>query len=577
MAPASGFTWPLGKAQRDEAHLAGAINAQSGLSGEKHEQSGTSRVAFLEAELQITRSHNLNLQRHVAFLQTQMSCRLGHITKLKTKIKALESEMMSLKANPVPVSSKAAHSVAADSLEATPIAEGSTPPRSPASTPAQDLHRQLPDQHREPAPPAPGSVGNYALWDLRPNADGSGAALTSSGQGECGAVPSETTVQATRSPSSTQAPENTAITPPSCTHKASAAEISSVVVAEQADKSSSCSSATATASKASATSRHPLHDFWVDSRDYSPPARNTRIHGLQDDSMRQRAKSSLPNGHVVSDGAMADGETSLDPVHDNAGQKAREQGLHEPGVHLEGLDQDGRAVLKGEKGDFFVEQCPRCIHDCDGSFAAPSPGAVPMEHLLNELLRHDLSVCFREPVDTDRHPDYVESVGRDAMMDLGTMLDKLKRKKYPRRRGPGQFLDDLNRIWRNCRRYAGCDELGKPHYGKTVPGIVRCALILEAMSIKFCAAYMSNNQWTEAWQESTWDFHRERQERMNAEARLEQLKHLGKSSGIKKAKPLESSDGVAGTLPSESCRTAAGRSITPSRNVAVRHGEENPK
>ena len=176
------------------------------------------------------------------------------------------------------------------------------------------------------------------------------------------------------------------------------------------------------------------------------------------------------------------------------------RGLDEQGVDVERLDADGRAMLDGNKSDFFIEQCPHCIRGCDESFAAPSTGAVPMEHLLNELLRHDLSICFREPVDTDKHPDYVEVIGRDAMMDLGTMLDKLKRKRYPRRRGPGQFVDDLNRVWRNCRRYAGCDELGQPHFGTTVPGIVRCALILEAMSIKFCAAYMSDNQGTEPWQ-----------------------------------------------------------------------------
>lgn len=177
-----------------------------------------------------------------------------------------------------------------------------------------------------------------------------------------------------------------------------------------------------------------------------------------------------------------------------------EHGLHEQGADLEGLDQDCRAMLDGGKGDFFIEQCPQCIRGCDDKFAAPSPGAVPMEHLLDEVLRHDLSICFREPVDTNKHPDYVEAIGRDAMMDLGTMLDKLKRKRYPRRRGPGQFLEDLSRIWRNCRKYAGCDELGQPHYGTTVPGIVRCALILEAMSIKSCAAYMPDNQETQAWQ-----------------------------------------------------------------------------
>lgn len=247
----------------------------------------------------------MDLQHRVAFLQAQLSCRLGQVTRLKTQVKALESELTSLKAslslgpNPVSVSSKAADSVAADSVAANPIAEGTTPSRSPASAPAQDLHRPLPGQHHEPTPPAPGFVGNYALWDLRPvGADGSGTALRSSGQGECGAVPPETTVQAERSPSPTQAPKHAANSSPGApddaqvgpsadptpTHTTSG-ETSSAIVAEQAKNPSSCVSTTPTVSKPSATSRHPLHDFWVDNRDNSPPARNTRNRDLRGEQL----------------------------------------------------------------------------------------------------------------------------------------------------------------------------------------------------------------------------------------------------------------------------------------------------
>ncbi|CAM9783771.1 unnamed protein product, partial [Ectocarpus fasciculatus] len=186
-----------------------------------------------------------------------------------------------------------------------------------------------------------------------------------------------------------------------------------------------------------------------------------------------------------------------------------ERGLVEQGVELEALGQDCRSLLNGKQGDFSIARCPECCRGKDNEFAPPPPGGAPMDYLLNELLRHDLSLCFREPVDIAKHPDYVESIGRTAMMDLGTMLSKLQGKRYPRRRGPGQFMEDLNRIWRNCRRFAGCDELGRPHYGKTVPGIVRCALTLEAMSDKFFSSYMSDNQGTAAWQESTWDFPRQ--------------------------------------------------------------------
>lgn len=176
-----------------------------------------------------------------------------------------------------------------------------------------------------------------------------------------------------------------------------------------------------------------------------------------------------------------------------------EHSLLEGGMDLETLDRGSRAMLEGKHGDFFIAQCPRCISGCDTNFSPPH-GVPPMEHLLNELLRHDLSICFREPVDIINHPDYIEAIGRDSMMDLGTMLSKLKRKKYPRRRGPGQFMEDLNRVWRNCRKFAGCDELGKPHYGTTVPGIVRCALTLEAMQRKFCAAYPVADDEGQAWQ-----------------------------------------------------------------------------
>ncbi|CAM9708227.1 unnamed protein product [Scytosiphon promiscuus] len=200
-----------------------------------------------------------------------------------------------------------------------------------------------------------------------------------------------------------------------------------------------------------------------------------------------------------------------------------ERCLRERGVDVEGMDPENRALLDGKLGDFFVAQCQECLRDKDRQFSPPPEGTAPMDHLLGELLRHDLSLCFREPVDIAKHPDYVESIGRNAMMDLGTMARKLKERRYPRRRGPGQFLEDLNRIWRNCRRYAGCDELGKPHFGNTVPGIVRCAVILEALTLKYCAAHMSDNEGSASWQESTWDFYRQEQERANATARLKQL------------------------------------------------------
>lgn len=185
--------------------------------------------------------------------------------------------------------------------------------------------------------------------------------------------------------------------------------------------------------------------------------------------------------------------------------KCLEAGLRDQKVELERMDPQSRALLDGKQGDFLIAQCPKCLRGKDREFSPPPQGTAPMDHLLGELLRHDLSLCFREPVDIAKHPDYVESIGRTAMMDLGTMSRKLKERRYPRRRGPGQFLEDLNRIWKNCRRYAGCDELGKPHYGNTVPGIVRCALTLEALTLKYCAAHMSDNEGSASWQVSIWN------------------------------------------------------------------------
>lgn len=183
--------------------------------------------------------------------------------------------------------------------------------------------------------------------------------------------------------------------------------------------------------------------------------------------------------------------------------KCLESNLDDEGVNLDMLNRGCRALLRGQQGDFFIAECPLCVRGSDKEFTPPPQGAVPMDHLLDELLRHDLSVCFREPVDIIEHPDYLESIGRNNMMDLGTMLSKLRSKRYPRRRGPGQFLDDLNRIWKNCRRFAGCDELGQSHCGTTVPGIVRCALTLEAMSIRFCSTHMSDHG-SSVWQVRTY-------------------------------------------------------------------------
>ena len=273
-------TWPATRTQWDQPHLPVSTNPQSDVNGGRHEQPGASRVAFLEAGIKEAQVHGAKLQGHVAFLQAQLSCYLGHISRLKTTVRDLESELTSLRAsltlrpNPGPTISKAVDSVAADSVVTNPVAASTTPPLSPASAPSQDVHRLSPGQHHEPSPPAPGLVGNYALWDLRPKgADGSGAAFTSSGQGAPSA-PQTPKPAASRFPGAPYDVQGHPSADPAGTYTSS-------VLAEQAENSSSRSSATPTAVKASATSRHPLHDFWAGSNcDNSPQASNTRNRGL---------------------------------------------------------------------------------------------------------------------------------------------------------------------------------------------------------------------------------------------------------------------------------------------------------
>lgn len=307
----NGLDWPAGTAPWEMAHLPGSSNVQDGADAGRLDQPNASRrVALLEAGLKNTQSHNLHLKHHVTFLEAQMFGQLGHISTLQMRVKALESELASLKANlghgpnAGPASSQAVNSVATDLVAANPVAAGTTPPPSPASAPAPDLDPTVPAQQCEPEPgqelmppnpAAPGGSGNYAR--LHPTgSDGSGTALTASGLGQSGAVPPATTGRAARSPSSRQAPQAAAnslasalddgqvgpFVDPAST-KTAPAETSSAVDAEQGGSSSSCNSAT-TAVLASATPRHPLHDFWADSShnlDNSPPASNIINHSLR--------------------------------------------------------------------------------------------------------------------------------------------------------------------------------------------------------------------------------------------------------------------------------------------------------
>lgn len=122
----------------------------------------------------------------------------------------------------------------------------------------------------------------------------------------------------------------------------------------------------------------------------------------------------------------------------------------------------------------------------DSGFSKPPKDVRPETHLLEQLIAHNLSLQFREPVDVLDNPGYLGIITRSEMMDLGTMKENMRRKRYETTRGQRQFRLDVKQIWLNCWKFAGCSrESDAP-----LPGIVSCALILERMVGKFCDAYM---------------------------------------------------------------------------------------
>jgi hypothetical protein len=68
--------------------------------------------------------------------------------------------------------------------------------------------------------------------------------------------------------------------------------------------------------------------------------------------------------------------------------------------------------------------------------------------VLDRLCSDGFANIFLEPVDTNAFPDYEEIV--DQPMDLGTIREKLKAKKYM---APENFARDMRRVWNNCKVY----------------------------------------------------------------------------------------------------------------------------
>ena len=156
-----------------------------------------------------------------------------------------------------------------------------------------------------------------------------------------------------------------------------------------------------------------------------------------------------------------------------------------------------------------MQKCPKRLQGSGLKLPPPPPDAAAVAKempLLQELLGHDLSYCFRTPVSAEIYKDYGSVVPPEIRMDLGTMVKKIKEYQYERKRGAAAFYRDIDRIWSNCRKYAGCDPIGTPLIGGSdaiVPGIVRCASMLETMTTKFVHDLIPKGELPSHWVEGS--------------------------------------------------------------------------
>ena len=127
----------------------------------------------------------------------------------------------------------------------------------------------------------------------------------------------------------------------------------------------------------------------------------------------------------------------------------------------------------------------RCTRQ-DSHFPKPHQDSQLEAYLLEHVIKHDLSLQFRKPVDLRANPNYLSVITHDKMMDLSTMALKMEKRHYMTVRGQRLFQRDLQQVWINCWKYAGYD----PNSDAPVPGIVCCTLILVKMVNNFYESHM---------------------------------------------------------------------------------------
>lgn len=71
-----------------------------------------------------------------------------------------------------------------------------------------------------------------------------------------------------------------------------------------------------------------------------------------------------------------------------------------------------------------------------------------MKSVLDEVMKLDISIYFKVPVDTKVYTNYLQII--QTPMDLSKIKKNLKQQKYKTKK---EFIEDLNLIWNNCKKF----------------------------------------------------------------------------------------------------------------------------